>query len=97
MLSNTANNTASPCQGFADFPCCLVVRCPNLAVKEAEEDENIEEEELLPPPKPASKDKDKKKKKSQSKKSWVGEPVRVRNRLSDRIAGVVTVIAENRT
>lgn len=56
-------------------------RCPNLAVKEAEEDENMEEEDVLPPVKPMSKgtSQAKKKKKSQSKKSWVGEPVKVRD------------------
>ena len=70
-----------------------VYRCPNLAVKEAEEDENIDEEEVLPPLKPTSKvmaAARKKKKQSQTKKSWVGEPVRVRPRRLDFCLGALT-------
>ena len=51
-------------------------RCPNLAVKEAEDDENIEEEDV-----PAEKSKKvsyaKRKKQTQCKLTWIGEPVQV--------------------
>uniref|UniRef100_A0A6Q2Z553 DNA (cytosine-5)-methyltransferase n=1 Tax=Esox lucius TaxID=8010 RepID=A0A6Q2Z553_ESOLU len=58
---------------------CQKRRCPNLAVKEAEDDETIiEEEELLPvlkaPPKKVSKAKTKKQ--SNGKLTWVGESVK---------------------
>lgn len=51
-------------------------RCPNLAVKEAEDDENIEEDDVL-----VTKDKKvshaKRKKQTQCKLSWIGEPFQV--------------------
>lgn len=50
-------------------------RCPNLAVKEAEDDENIEEEDVLVKTKKASRVK--RKKQTQCKLTWVGEPVQV--------------------
>lgn len=47
-----------------------------MAVKEAEDDENMEEEDLLPPLKATAKmSQYKKKKQSQSKLSWVDEPI----------------------
>lgn len=54
-------------------------RCPNLAVKEAEDDEILEEDDVLPILKAPSKkvSQAKKKKQTQSKQTWVGEPVKV--------------------
>lgn len=51
-------------------------RCPNLAVKEAEDDENIEEEDV-PVEKPKKPSQAKRKKQSQCKLTWIGEPVLV--------------------
>lgn len=53
-------------------------RCPNLAVKEAEDDENMEEEDVLPVLKERKKmSQAKKKKQTKNKISWVGEPIKV--------------------
>lgn len=53
-------------------------RCPNLAVKEAEDDENMDEEEVLPVLKETKKiSQAKKKKQTKNKISWVGEPIKV--------------------
>uniref|UniRef100_A0A672JJ28 DNA (cytosine-5)-methyltransferase n=1 Tax=Salarias fasciatus TaxID=181472 RepID=A0A672JJ28_SALFA len=53
---------------------CKQRRCPNLAVKEAEDDETIEEEDV-----PVEKSKKvshaKRKKQTQCKLSWIGEPI----------------------
>lgn len=54
----------------------FIVRCPNLAVKEAEDDENVEEEDV-PPEKPKKVLQTKKKRQTQSKLAWIGEPVEV--------------------
>lgn len=54
---------------------CPSVRCPNLAVKEAEDDETIEEEEF--PVKAKKVTKVKRKKQAQCKLSWIGEPAQV--------------------
>uniref|UniRef100_A0A673YB15 DNA (cytosine-5)-methyltransferase n=1 Tax=Salmo trutta TaxID=8032 RepID=A0A673YB15_SALTR len=56
---------------------CQKRRCPNLAVKEAEDDENIEEEELLPVKAPSKKvSKAKTKKQSNGKLTWVGDSIK---------------------
>uniref|UniRef100_W5MKZ4 DNA (cytosine-5)-methyltransferase n=1 Tax=Lepisosteus oculatus TaxID=7918 RepID=W5MKZ4_LEPOC len=56
---------------------CLKRRCPNLAVREAEDDENIDEDDVLPvQTTPKKMSQAKKKKQSKSKLSWVGEPVK---------------------
>ncbi|XP_010775793.1 DNA (cytosine-5)-methyltransferase 1 [Notothenia coriiceps] len=54
---------------------CKQRRCPNLAVKEAEDDETIEEEEF--PVKAKKVTKVKRKKQAQCKLSWIGEPAQV--------------------
>ena len=56
-----------------------MLRCPNLAVKEAEDDENIEEEDIIVEIKKSSKKVPiaKKKKQASVKLSWVGEVVEV--------------------
>uniref|UniRef100_A0A8C5CVZ0 DNA (cytosine-5)-methyltransferase n=1 Tax=Gadus morhua TaxID=8049 RepID=A0A8C5CVZ0_GADMO len=56
---------------------CRQRRCPNLAVKEAEDDENIEEEDIIVEIKKSSKKVPiaKKKKQASVKLSWVGEVV----------------------
>ena len=51
-------------------------RCPNLAVKEAEDDETIEEEDV-PVEKVKKVSQAKRKKQSQCKLTWIGEPVQV--------------------
>ena len=57
-----------------------LLRCPNLAVKEAEDDENIEEEDIIVEIKKSSKKVPiaKKKKQASVKLSWVGEVVEVK-------------------
>ncbi|ROL51170.1 DNA (cytosine-5)-methyltransferase 1 [Anabarilius grahami] len=56
---------------------CQKRRCPNLAVKEAEDDENMDEEEVLPLLKEKKKmSQAKKKKQTKNKISWVGEPIK---------------------
>lgn len=52
------------------------LRCPNLAVKEAEDDENIEEEDV-PVEKVKKVLQTKKKRQTQSKLAWIGEPIEV--------------------
>uniref|UniRef100_A0A665UGH7 DNA (cytosine-5)-methyltransferase n=1 Tax=Echeneis naucrates TaxID=173247 RepID=A0A665UGH7_ECHNA len=53
---------------------CKQRRCPNLAVKEAEDDENIEEEDV-PVEKAKKVSYAKRKKQTQCKLTWIGEPV----------------------
>uniref|UniRef100_A0A3Q1C2H1 DNA (cytosine-5)-methyltransferase n=1 Tax=Amphiprion ocellaris TaxID=80972 RepID=A0A3Q1C2H1_AMPOC len=53
---------------------CKQRRCPNLAVKEAEDDENIEEEDV-PVEKTKKVSHAKRKKQTQCKLAWIGEPV----------------------
>lgn len=53
----------------------MLFRCPNLAVKEAEDDEIVEEDVLV---EKAKKDANtKKKKQTQCKLAWIGEPILV--------------------
>lgn len=60
------------------FFCFFKSRCPNMAVKEAEDDENIDEEDVLPLVKDASKKMSQaKKKQTKNKVTWVGDPIRV--------------------
>lgn len=54
----------------------LPSRCPNLAVKEAEDDENVEEEDV-PTEKPKKVSQAKRKKQTQCNITWVGQPVQV--------------------
>lgn len=54
----------------------LPFRCPNLAVKEAEDDENVEEEDV-PTEKPKKVSQAKRKKQTQCNINWVGEAVQV--------------------
>lgn len=54
-------------------PAC---RCPNLAVKEAEDDETVEESDV-PEQKSKKVAQTKRKKQTQCKLSWIGEPVQV--------------------
>ena len=56
-----------------------MLRCPNLAVKEADDDENLEEEDIPVEIKKSTKKvpQAKKKKQSQVKLSWVGAVVEV--------------------
>lgn len=59
-------------------PFFLKSRCPNMAVKEAEDDENIDEEDVLPLVKDTSKKMSQaKKKQTKNKITWVGDPIRV--------------------
>lgn len=51
-------------------------RCPNLAVKEAEDDENVEEEDV-PVEKAKKVSQAKRKKQTQCSLTWIGEPVQV--------------------
>uniref|UniRef100_A0A4W4H127 DNA (cytosine-5)-methyltransferase 1 n=1 Tax=Electrophorus electricus TaxID=8005 RepID=A0A4W4H127_ELEEL len=56
---------------------CQKRRCPNMAVKEAEDDENIDEEDVMPLLKDASKKMSQaKKKQTKNTITWVGEPIR---------------------
>lgn len=55
----------------------LFSRCPNMAVKEAEDDENIEEEDIAPLFKSTTKMSQAKKKQTKNKVTWVGEPIMV--------------------
>lgn len=52
-------------------------RCPNLAVKEAEDDENMDEEDTFPLKETKKMSQAKKKKQTKNKISWVGEPIKV--------------------
>uniref|UniRef100_A0A7N6AUH6 DNA (cytosine-5)-methyltransferase n=1 Tax=Anabas testudineus TaxID=64144 RepID=A0A7N6AUH6_ANATE len=54
---------------------CKQRRCPNLAVKEAEDDENVEEEDV-PVEKTKKVSHAKRKKQTQCKLTWIGEPVK---------------------
>lgn len=57
---------------------CPLHRCPNMAVKEAEDDENIDEDDVLPLLKDSKKtSQTKNKKQTKNKLSWVGEPIKV--------------------
>ncbi|XP_061556979.1 DNA (cytosine-5)-methyltransferase 1 [Phycodurus eques] len=58
---------------------CKQRRCPNLAVKEAEDDENMEEEEDVPV-KSKKASRVKRKKQTQCKLTWIGEPVQGENK-----------------
>lgn len=55
-------------------------RCPNLAVKEAEDDENMDEEEVVPLKETKKMSQAKKKKQTKNKISWVGDPIKVCDR-----------------
>uniref|UniRef100_A0A8C2IQ98 DNA (cytosine-5-)-methyltransferase 1 n=1 Tax=Cyprinus carpio TaxID=7962 RepID=A0A8C2IQ98_CYPCA len=59
---------------------CQKRRCPNLAVKEAEDDENMDEEEVLPVKETKKMSQAKKKKQTKNKISWVGEPIKTDGR-----------------
>uniref|UniRef100_A0A672RMW2 DNA (cytosine-5)-methyltransferase n=1 Tax=Sinocyclocheilus grahami TaxID=75366 RepID=A0A672RMW2_SINGR len=59
---------------------CQKRRCPNLAVKEAEDDENMDEEEVLPLKETKKISQAKKKKQTKNKISWVGEPIKTDGR-----------------
>lgn len=57
---------------------CTLSRCPNMAVKEAEDDENIDEDDVLTLLKDASKKMSQaKKKQTKNKITWVGDPIKV--------------------
>lgn len=57
---------------------CVLSRCPNMAVKEAEDDENVDEDDDMLLLKDASKKMSQaKKKQTKNKITWVGEPIRV--------------------
>lgn len=58
------------------FKSIPLFRCPNLAVKEAEDDENIEEEDV-PVEKPKKVPHAKRKKQTQCKLTWIGESIHV--------------------
>lgn len=58
------------------FCAVLPFRCPNLAVKEAEDDETVEEEDV-PTVKPKKVSQAKRKKQTQCNITWVGEAVQV--------------------
>lgn len=55
-----------------------VSRCPNLAVKEAEDDENIEEDDA-PIEKTKKVSHAKRKKQTECNLTWIGEPVLVKS------------------
>ncbi|RXN04401.1 DNA (cytosine-5)-methyltransferase 1-like protein [Labeo rohita] len=55
-------------------------RCPNLAVKEAEDDENMDEEEVVPLKETKKMSQAKKKKQTKNKISWVGDPIKTEGR-----------------
>ncbi|KFV19038.1 DNA (cytosine-5)-methyltransferase 1, partial [Tauraco erythrolophus] len=56
---------------------CLQRRCPNLAVREADEDEEVDDN-IPEMPSPKKMLQGRKKKQNKSRISWVGEPVKVR-------------------
>ncbi|NWX44465.1 DNMT1 methyltransferase, partial [Steatornis caripensis] len=56
---------------------CLQRRCPNLAVREADEDEEVDDN-IPEMPSPKKMLQGRKKKQNKSRISWVGEPIRVR-------------------
>ncbi|NXX77946.1 DNMT1 methyltransferase, partial [Urocolius indicus] len=56
---------------------CLQRRCPNLAVKEADEDEEVDDN-IPEMPSPKKMLQGRKKKQNKSRISWVGEPIKVR-------------------
>lgn len=58
-----------------DGPC--VPRCPNLAVREADEDEEVDDN-IPEMPSPKKMLQGRKKKQNKSRISWVGEPIKVR-------------------
>lgn len=64
---------AVPC--CSDGPC--VPRCPNLAVREADEDEEVDDN-IPEMPSPKKMLQGRKKKQNKSRISWVGEPIKVR-------------------
>lgn len=69
-------NMAHLCIVFnSSFDNTTLFRCPNLAVKEAEDDENIEED--VPVEKAKKVSHAKRKKQSQCKLTWIGEAVQV--------------------
>uniref|UniRef100_A0A667WJL7 DNA (cytosine-5)-methyltransferase n=1 Tax=Myripristis murdjan TaxID=586833 RepID=A0A667WJL7_9TELE len=55
---------------------CRQRRCPNLAVKEAEDDENVEEEDLPLDKTQKKVSQVKRKKQTQCKLTWIGEPIK---------------------
>lgn len=63
------------------MPCCsdgpCVPRCPNLAVREADEDEEVDDN-IPEMPSPKKMLQGRKKKQNKSRISWVGEPIKVR-------------------
>lgn len=72
------NGLGFVCWNKVKWVSCPLSRCPNLAVKEAEDDENMDEEEVLPVLKETKKmSLAKKKKQTKNKISWVGEPIKV--------------------
>ncbi|KFO57517.1 DNA (cytosine-5)-methyltransferase 1, partial [Corvus brachyrhynchos] len=56
---------------------CLQRRCPNLAVREADEDEEVDDN-IPEMPSPKKMLQGRKKKQNKSRISWVGEPIKVR-------------------
>ncbi|NWW20867.1 DNMT1 methyltransferase, partial [Falcunculus frontatus] len=58
---------------------CLQRRCPNLAVREADEDEEVDDN-IPEMPSPKKMLQGRKKKQNKSRISWVGEPIKVRGR-----------------
>lgn len=59
-------------------PSCCAIRCPNLAVKEAEDDENVEEDDS-PVEKTKKVSHAKRKKQTECNLTWIGEPVLVKS------------------
>lgn len=66
----------SPFPHFLFSQHATIFRCPNLAVKEAEDDENIEEEDV-PVEKAKKVSHAKRKKQTQCNLTWIGESVQV--------------------
>ncbi|NXY12143.1 DNMT1 methyltransferase, partial [Pteruthius melanotis] len=60
---------------------CLQRRCPNLAVREADEDEEVDDN-IPEMPSPKKMLQGRKKKQNKSRISWVGEPIKVRDLAS---------------
>lgn len=56
---------------------CMFCRCPNLAVKEADDDEEVDDD-IPEVPSPKKMHQGKKKKQNKDRISWLGQPLKVR-------------------
>lgn len=78
VMRKSGSESDRLCPRVLHSPSYCAIRCPNLAVKEAEDDENVEEDDS-PVEKTKKVSHAKRKKQTECNLTWIGEPVLVKS------------------